>query len=72
MFKHIAIFVPAVGNHHQEVPYRVLEHKHGFTAPSASTEQVTQWGVRARFTSCRCFSRFLRQAQEPSFCMPLA
>ena len=60
-----------VVSHHQEVPYRVLEHKYGFTAPSASTEQAAQWGVGARFTSCRCFSRFLRQAQEPSFWMTL-
>jgi hypothetical protein len=60
-----------VVSHHQEVPYRVLEHKYGFTAPSASTGQATQCRVRARFTSCRCFSRFLRQAQESSFCMTL-
>jgi hypothetical protein len=60
-----------VVSHHQEVPYRVLEHKYGFTAPSASTGQVTQWGVRARFTLCRCFSRLLRQAQESSFWMTL-
>ena len=134
-----------VVSHHQEVPYRVLEHKYGFTAPSTSTgqaseqseptnsgnkiihgdnlealksllpeyegkikciyidppyntgnekwqyndnvnhpklkkwlgeveatKQATQCRVRSRFTLCRCFSRLLRQAQEPSFCMPLA
>jgi hypothetical protein len=31
-----------VVSHHQEVPYRVLEHKYGFTAPSASTEQASE------------------------------
>ena len=29
-------------SHHQEVPYRVLEHKYGFTAPSASSGQASE------------------------------
>lgn len=33
-----------VVNHHQDVPYRVLEHKYGFTAEKGEQEQATSSG----------------------------
>jgi adenine-specific DNA-methyltransferase len=31
-------------NHHQEVPFRVLEHRYGFTASTGQTNQETDSG----------------------------
>jgi len=31
-------------NHHQDVPYRILEHKYGFTAENGEQEQATKSG----------------------------
>ncbi|MCF6174135.1 MAG: hypothetical protein L3J71_00050 [Victivallaceae bacterium] len=38
-----------VVNHHQDVPYRVLEHKYGFTADQGEQKQLATSGKNIIF-----------------------